>query len=156
MREEGAAVSGRNFDRLAVGPPDMAGGETIVPERAGSGGGGHTVFFAEDDAGVLGLIAVGAPEGGVFGRRGAIRELYVGPRDRGSDLAAALLGRGRDALARLGWTGAALVVDAADSRARAFCAREGGREAATFADWGRGGRIDRVLIAWDDPPGRLP
>jgi GNAT superfamily N-acetyltransferase len=83
-----------------------------------------TMFVAaSDDGRVLGFVVVKGDE---------LEQVYVDRSARGSGIAAALLRRGEDEVRRAGHARAWLAVVAGNTRARAFYARHGWRDAGQF------------------------
>lgn len=131
--EVSARAWARALAELADGNPDWA-----------------VVMVAEDDGGLLGLVAGGAAEGDPSGKMCEIGALYVDTRRRGEGVGTALLHAAAGRLADLGYTELHIAVLSANGPARAFYEAMGGRERGQGTADEEGFLLPLTIYGWTD------
>ena len=121
-----------------------------LAELADGNPGRGMVMVAEDDGGLLGLVAGGAAEGDPSGMTCEIDALYVDPRRRGQGVGRALLHAAAGHLADLGYTALHIAVLSANGPARAFYEAMGGREVGQATDDEEGFLLPLTIYGWTD------
>lgn len=108
------------------------------------------ILVAEDDGGLVGLVAAGAAQDAPSGRRCEIGALYVLPRRRGQGIGSALLRAAAVQLADLGYIELRIGVLSANAPARAFYEAMGGREMGQGTDDEEGYLLPLTIYGWAD------
>jgi len=130
-------VSARAWARTLAELPDDN------PDRA-------VVMVAEDEGGLLGLVAGGSAEGYPSGVTCEIGALYVDSRRRGQGVGRALLHAAAGHLADLGYTELHISVLSANGPARAFYEAMGGRERGQGTADEEGFLLPLTIYGWTD------
>ena len=109
------------------------------------------ILVAEDDGGLLGLVAGGAADAGaVTGTTCEIGALYVHSQHRGEGIGQALLRAAADHLADLGYCELRISVLSANRPARVFYEAMGGREIGQGTDDEGGYLLPLTTYGWAD------
>ena len=109
------------------------------------------ILVAEDDGGLLGLVAGGAADAGaVTGTTCEIGALYVHSQHRGEGIGRALLRAAADHLADLGYCELRISVLSANRPARVFYEAMGGREIGQGTDDEGGYLLPLTTYGWAD------
>lgn len=124
--------------------------ERSLTERAAGSPARDVVLVAEDDSGLLGLVAGGATEGSPASRTAEIAALYVRPARQGMGIGGSLLRAAAERLAGLGFTELRLGVLSANLPARAFYEAMGGVASGQDTADEEGHLLPVTIYAWPD------
>src|SRR3954451_7230624 len=109
------------------------------------------ILVAEDDGGLLGLVAGGAAaRAAIAGTTCEVGALYVHPEHRGQGIGRAVLRAVADHMADLGYSELHIGVLSANSPARAFYEAMGGREIGQGTDDEEGYLLPLTIYGWAD------